>query len=243
MVKSARLNPNVNKQYTLSLAITISLVTLRSTTFSQTDPASNLSPGSATNQVQYSPPKSRSLGLRRQVNAGSRGNVQSLSVPVALVPDGLPLTTKAQPILWWYLTNPSSNKIEFTINRSFETIVKVELPAGTPAGLQKVDLAKVGKDVSVKLAPETPYEWTVRVKQGPDPAAHPVTLGWIEYRPPANDVAAAFAAASPAQAAAGYAARGYWYDSLNLLMQPRPDPRVQSLLDQVGLTNVIVFPR
>src|SRR5436190_24178427 len=94
MVKSASLNPNVNKLYTLSLVILIFLVAFRSTTFSQTDPVSQVIPSSATNQIQYAAPKSRPLGLRRQVNAGSRGNAQSLAVPMALVPEGLALTTK-----------------------------------------------------------------------------------------------------------------------------------------------------
>lgn len=198
-------------------------------------------PAPSTNAVQFTPPKTKTLGLKRQVNAGSRSGAQQAAFPVALVPDGLGLSSTEQPVLWWFLSQPTSAKVEFTLNRSFETLVKVELPAAAGAGLQRVDLGSLAKDVSVKLTPGAPYEWTVRIKQGDDPAAHPVTVGWIEYRPLPGG--AKVAAAAAGQQPALFAVEGYWYDAITLLASPKPGPQLQPLLWQVGLTNVVVTGR
>ncbi len=201
------------------------------------------SPPASTNTVRFTPPKTKALGLKRQVNAGSRAGTQQAAFPVALVPDGLGLTSTQQPVLWWFLSQPTTAKTEFTLNRSFETLIKVELPAALGAGIQKVDLASLAKDVSVKLASGAPYEWTVRIKQGDDPAAHPITVGWIEYRPLEGGLKIKAATASAAQQPVLFASEGYWYDAVTLLATPKPSPQLQPLLRQVGLTNVVVTGR
>ena len=195
----------------------------------------------ATNAVQFTPPKTKVLGLKRQINAGSRNGGLTVAVPVALVPDGLGLSATEQPVFWWFLTQPTTEKIEFTLNRSFETLVKVELPKPDGAGLQRVNLASLAKDVVVKLTPGNPYEWTVRIKQGDDPAADPVTVGWVEYRPVAAALQTRLDATGEAQRPAAYAAEGYWYDAVNLLAAPPIKVDLEPLLRQVGLTNVVVI--
>ena len=190
--------------------------------------------------VQFTPPKTKAIGLKRQVNAGSRSGGRASAVPVALVPDGLGLSSSEQPVLWWFLSQPTTAKVEFTLNRRFETLVKVELPDVTAAGLHQVDLASLTKSSSVKLAPGTPYEWTVRIKQGDDPAADPVTVGWVEYRPVETGLQTKMGSASQIQLPALYAAEGYWYDAVNLLASPKPHSDLPPLLRQVGLVDVVV---
>ncbi len=197
-------------------------------------------PAPAPGTVQFTPPKTKAIGLKRQVNAGSRSGGRASAVPVALVPDGLGLSSSEQPVLWWFLSQPTTAKVEFTLNRGFVTLVKVELPAATTAGLHKVDLANATKSTPVKLAPGTPYEWTVRVKQGDDPATDPVTVGWVEYRPVEPGLQAKLGTASQTQLPALYAAEGYWYDTVNLLAAPKPHPDLPPLLRQVGLIDVVV---
>ena len=198
-------------------------------------------PAPATNAVQFTPPKTRAIGLKRQINAGSRSGGQKLAVPVALVPDGLGLSSTEQPVLWWFLTQSTTAKVEFTLNRSFETLVKVELPKPTGAGLQSVNLANLAKDVAVKLTPGSPYEWTVRIKQGDDPAEHPVTVGWVEYRPVEAGLQAKVGTTAAGQLPVLYAGEGYWYDAVNLLATPPVKADLEPLLRQVGLPNVVVL--
>ncbi len=197
-------------------------------------------PAPAPGAVQFTPPKTKAIGLKRQVNAGSRSGGRASAVPVALVPDGLGLSASEQPVLWWFLSQPTTAKVEFTLNHRFETLIKFDLPDVTTAGLHRVDLASLTKQRPVKLTPGTPYEWTVRVKQGDDPATDPVTVGWVEFRPVETDLQTKLGTVSQLQRPALYATEGYWYDAVNLLASPKPHPDLPPLLRQVGLLDVVV---
>jgi len=197
-----------------------------------------LAPSTNTPPVVYQPSKTRSLGLKRQVAAGSRAGSDSSVSLTALVPNGLPLCATEQPIFWWSLSAPTTHPVEFSLNLGFKTRLKKVLAGPINAGLHPIDLATLAKDH--RLIPGEHYQWAVRLKVGDDPALHPVSMGWVEYRPTDPKLAARASVGSAVQQAAVFAEEGYWYDAVTLLATPAPTPELGPLLRQAGLTNVVL---
>src|SRR5205085_12422690 len=81
----------------------------------------------------------------------------------------------------------------------------------------------------VRLEPDRPYQWlvTILLHEGRDEADNPDGSGFIEYRPPSNDLAQKLYGAVPTAKAAVYDESGYWYDELAALEeQTKSNPRV-----------------
>lgn len=208
-------------------------------------PATSNPPPPGTNQspVLYKP---RSTGLKRQVNAGSRGVNTPAVVLAVMSPEGLGLASGNQPALWWYLSETSPDKIEFTLNHDSKTLVKITLPEPAAAGLHRIDLARLPSSAPIRLERDTPYQWTVRLRSGDDPAVQPVSIGWIEWTIPKTEFAKQVAEAPPGLRPSRYAGEGYWYDAVDPLASAvaqnpadaQARAQLQSLLDQTGLKEV-----
>ncbi len=184
----------------------------------------------------------------RRIGAGIRGMGRFSGVQI-LAPDHLGYTTSDQPTLFWYLAEPTSTQIEFTIRdeTSIEPLVEVALPAPARAGIQAVRLA----DLGVKLQTGTRYLWFVSLVSSPERRSRDFTSGaWIERRA-ADETLGARLSAGGANEASVYAQSGLWYDAIRALssrIAATPEDsaaRAQraELLEQVGLSEVAAYER
>src|SRR5262245_37886789 len=89
--------------------------------------------------ILYIPPQ---IGFpARRIGAGTRGTGRLASLQI-LAPDHLGYTTLEQPTLFWYLAEPTTTRIDFTLRdeTSVEPLVDLELPAPAQAGIQALRL-------------------------------------------------------------------------------------------------------
>ncbi len=188
----------------------------------------------------------RTLGLKRQVNAGSRSGGAARIVLAGLAPSGLGLSSTSEPVLWWYLSEPSTNQVEFALNlgESFGTVLKADLPGPATAGLHSINLAQLAKERRVTLASGVPYEWTLRLRSGDDPVKQPNSIGWVEWVAPATEFSQKILATPTAQRAALFTAENYWYDAIHQLATDAAagngaaNAQLQKLLAEVNLKEV-----
>jgi hypothetical protein len=194
----------------------------------------------------YVPPD---LGFpARRMGAGTRGMGRMASVQI-LAPDHLGYTTLEQPTLYWYLAEPTTTRIEFTIRdeASVEPLLERELPAPAQGGIQALRLA----DHGVRLRPGTRYLWFVSLVADPGRRSKDFTVGaWIARLVPDAALRERLAAAGGGEAQI-YAQNGLWYDaiaSLSVRIAGAPADlllleRRAALLEQVGLSEVAAYER
>jgi hypothetical protein len=194
--------------------------------------------------VIYVPPEIGVPGQR--IGAGTRGMGRLASIQI-LAPDHLGFTTEEQPTLFWYLAEPTTTRIDFTIHdeASVEPLADFELPAPVGFGIQAVRLA----DHGVRLAVGTRYRWYVSLVPDPARRSKDFTVGaWIARREPDAELRRRLAAAG-GRVAWAYAESGLWYDALEVLssrIAAAPADRTlheqrAALLEQAGLSEVAAY--
>jgi len=130
------------------------------------------------------------------------------------------LTLEAQPRLYWLLPEPSAKGVRVDLSDidRMESVFSTTVPGPLEAGVHLLRLA----DHGVTLSPERPYQWTL----GTVGADGPASGGILERIPPEADLRASLEQADPADRLRLLAARGLWYDALDLLSRSiaaRPD--------------------
>lgn len=191
------------------------------------------------NAPVYNPPKRGAPAGR--VGGGTRGDRTAFTLSV-LAPDHTGLTTSEQPSLYWYISNPTSLPIEFTLMNPAEVKPVLETKIAPPAkpGIQRIRLA----DYKIRLTPNTPYRWFVAVVPDADRRSKDILAGGaIERIEMPGDLKAKLASAGKTEAPSVYAQAGIWYDSLQAisdLIEAAPqnqDLKNQraTLLSQIGL--------
>lgn len=191
----------------------------------------------------YQPPL-RGVPAAR-VGGGTRGVGNAATAIYVLTPDHMGLTSKSQPVLFWYLSHAVKANYEFVLiaEADYEPLVETTLTGIESAGIQRIALA----DLDVHLKPGVQYQWSVAVvlDQG-QRSGDILSSGMIEYiEPPAGILASAEKASGEARVAR-YAAAGLWYDALQSLDElirsgtdvTRFRQMRASLLQQVGLNAV-----
>ncbi len=197
----------------------------------------------AVNVPVYKPPLRGAPGGR--VGGGSRGTPRDLFVLSALVPDHSGLTTQEQPSLYWYISNPTSFRVELTISDTHGTrpLLETSLPSPVAAGIHTIRLA----DYGVRLTPGVQYRWFVAVV--PDAARRSRDIlagGTIERVDAPETLRTRLAQARPEELPFLYADAGIWYDALAAIAEliertpANPELRQQraALLSEVGLPPV-----
>lgn len=190
--------------------------------------------------MTYKPPKRGTPGGR--IGGGTRGEGEGVPVLSVLVPDHTGLTTKAQPELYWYVSNPTSRKIEFTLNleQAGKTLAHENIKGVREEGIWRISLS----DLGVTLSPDTEYTWFVAMVLDSDqPSTDVFSGGAIMRVRPSGILEGKLAGAKEMDIPAIYAAEGIWYDalaSLSRLIENDPENkalRVQRarLLEQVQL--------
>lgn len=172
--------------------------------------------------LKYNPPKTGApLTL---TGGGTRGLALGVKPLQALAPKQLALTGQAQPILYWYVTMPKPQTVEFTIIREGASQPLLEKQFNVTAeGLQSIRLA----DYGVSLKPNEEYLWSVAAaNSGPnsEDAVSGSSGAVIRYQLPV----------APLSTAEQQAEAGYWYDALQQLIESH-SAQANELLNQIGI--------
>jgi hypothetical protein len=174
--------------------------------------------------LSYKPPGGSSA-TQIHSTGGTRGLAAAAQVQI-LAPKETALTTKAQPILYWY--QPSQIKLEsvnVSLTKSGETepVLKKSLPA--TAGLQRFLLS----DYNTSLDAGIEYVWAISLidNEGKETKKLSANLRYQE-------------AAEPLATIEDQAQAGYWYDVLQALVDSK-SPQTNELLKQVGILVPALF--
>ena len=188
----------------------------------------------------YRPPM-RGAPVAR-IGGGTRGIGDMTLELVVLAPDHTGLTTKEQPTLYWYVSEPVPTKLEVTVINDEAIDPALEEVVATPgrAGIQKIELAKSG----TRLEPGLEYRWFVSVVADPGQRTNDIVAsGTIQRITPEGALKARIAKADERALARIYAEEGVWYDAVDAisrLIEKSPNDAAlreqrAALLEQVGL--------
>jgi len=161
----------------------------------------------------------------------------------ALIPeDHAALTTREQPTVYWYLAEPSTERIDFIVNRGRDDqpLFEKTLEGPFAAGIHAADFKALG----IRLEPGVVYKWYVEVI--PDPAHRSRDAfagGTLQRIVPSAEFGKSIAAAGPEELAILYSQNGIWCDALDELSKriaanesdPISTRQRAGLLAQVGL--------
>ena len=192
----------------------------------------------------YKPPLRGAPGGR--VGGGTRGTGREAFILSVLAPAHTGLTTSEQPVLYWFISSPSSHPVELTLvdPQKSDPLIELRIEPPVAAGVHRVRLAEHG----VKLAPAVAYHWYVAVM--PDTGRRSKDIlagGTVERVSLPDDVATKVSRATKADLPSLYAGAGLWYDamaSLNDLIDEAPQNQAlraqrSALLRQVGLPDTV----
>jgi len=200
-------------------------------------PATATSPAPA---VKFRPPTTGAPSVR--VTGGSRGSGDTALTLDVLAPDDIGVTTREQPSLFWFQSQPANAKFELTLlqDNKVNPLVQVTVERSSKAGIQRMKLS----DHGVKLSPGVEYQWVVALVSDPDNRSTDlVASGVIKRIEPAAELKERIAKATPMSLPGVYAEAGIWYDALAVLsdqIEAQPENKAlretrADLLRQVGL--------
>jgi hypothetical protein len=160
-----------------------------------------------------------------------------------LAPDSsIGTTTREQPTLYWYISDPTKRKVKLSLTaqsgqgagRFPKPLLMVELNGVEKPGIQALDLstARGVGGAPVKLEKGGRYRWAVTVAMSDsEPAKNPYA-GCFLTRVEAPPALAQAASAKGPEAAAAFAEAGVWYDALAALNRAiEADPNEKSMRD------------
>jgi len=199
--------------------------------------------------VLYIPP---SRGQARRTAAGGTrtlgGAGSAVQVAVLAPKDHVALTTRAQPVLYWYLSESTAARIDVTLidEEGIDPLLEITVAGPVEAGIHSVDLAKHG----IELQPGQTYRWHVAlVQDARRRSTDTVAEGLIER----TGVSAALSRSlrEARNPYAPYALSGIWYDAIaELRTALGEDPSNRrlllqevALLEQAELSQIARFAR
>ena len=197
----------------------------------------------------YTPPQRGAP--QRRVGGSSRGIESALPRVILLVPDHVGLTVSENPPLYWYLSKPTTVRVEVTLidDKGETPLIEYAVTNAKGPAVHRIDLSAH----KVALKPNVNYQWSISVVPNPSERSNDVMSGGALRRVAMPEGIAARRAqlTDKAQLARAYAAEGIWYDSIALyseLIEKNPgDKKLRearaSLLEQVGLREVAAYDR
>jgi hypothetical protein len=179
------------------------------------------------------------------MGGGTRGDGSSTPLIAAIAPDHAGLTGSEQPVLYWYLSAPTSLPIEIIVNdeTGVQPILEVRIQASSHPGLNSVRLA----DYGVKLNAGVNYEWSIALILDQDHRSKDVVAtGSIQRIAVGHIIDTKPGDIGRAALPSHYAGAGLWYDAIQAvsdLIDADPSNvgfrrQRATLLEQVGLTEV-----
>ncbi|XSG85185.1 MAG: DUF928 domain-containing protein [Methylohalobius sp. ZOD2] len=198
----------------------------------------------------YRPPLRGAPPPTRLVGGGTRSPGKAQPRLAVLAPEHTGLTATNQPVLYWYVSAPVSDRLELTIidETAIQPLLEAALDPPVRVGVQRVALA----DYDLSLRPGVTYQWSIALVPDPDKRSRDViTSGTIKYLDPPHSLADTLVHASPMARPYLYAEAGYWYDALtalSTLIDQAPAggslrQKRAALLEQVGLLEVAAYDR
>ena len=202
----------------------------------------------STGGFSYRPPMRGAPAAR--IGGGTRGIGDKTLELVVLAPDHTGLTTKEQPTLYWYASEPVQAQLEVTLinDESIDPQLEQTLAAPAKAGIHSFDLAST----STKLVPGMEYRWFVSAIADREQRSNDIVAsGTIQRIVPDKSLSARIAGAGTDILANIYAESGIWYDTIDALsraISKSPDNAVllkqrAALLEQVGLQAATSQPQ
>jgi hypothetical protein len=186
-------------------------------------------------------PRSRSAPQAR-IGGATRSAGSALPAIEVLAPRSVGLTLESQPVLYWYLPEPTDHRVDLTVLSDAAVRPLLETTIETPkrAGVQRIRLA----DHGLTLQTGVDYQWFIAIVEDAERRAHDQIAGGAIARidVPA-DLAPKLATAGIAQRPFVLAEGGIWYDAVDALSQriaaAPGDAGLRgqraALLEQVGL--------
>lgn len=212
-----------------------------------TDARAQAKPQAESKAPEYKPPQ-RGAPARR-VGGSSRGVGGPLPRIMLLAPDHVGFTISETPSLYWYLSKPTSVRVEVILidDKGELPLVEYAVTNANGPAVHRIDLAAHG----VKLRPEVEYQWSVSIVPDPNERSNDVMAGGVLKRVavPATVAARRAAGAAKEELARLFAGEGIWYDAIGLyseLIDQRPGDKTlrgarAALLEQVGLREIAEF--
>ena len=202
--------------------------------YAQADPGAQ--GARAATAVLYKPRVANAPPAR--VGGANRG-AGSISVRLAvLAPNHTGFTSREQPVLYWYLSQPVKAKVEITLTTesSVEPLLELALAADKMSGVQSIPLAEHG----IRLAPDTEYRWHVALVMDAEHRSKDILASGALMRVAADQqLAARLAGMAGEERALLYAENGLWYDALESASSAKTarlsSKLFDNLIEQAGL--------
>ncbi len=177
-----------------------------------------------------------------RIGGGTRGPGAEPQILWALAPDHTGLTVQEQPVLCWFLSEPTRHPVEFTIieARAAKPLVETQVAQSAQPGVHCIRLA----DFGIRLKKDVQYEWFVALVADPKQRSKDIISGAEILRVDLQaGVKTRLERAGTTKAPLVYAEAGLWYDALTALadlIAGKPGNSIHrrqraSLLRQVGL--------
>jgi hypothetical protein len=206
--------------------------------------AEALRPPLVVTTLQYRPPRRGAPETR--VAAASRANGGNFSLAVLVPSDHTGLTIQAHPTLYWYISAPTTHRVDLTIidEQSVQPLLDITLLSPVQAGIQAIRLS----NYKIQLQPGIAYQWAVAVSPDPERRSHDIvasgTIQRVELEGTLRDK---LALANQGEKPAIYADAGLWYDALagiSDLVERTPEEAAcrsqqANLLKQADLSDII----
>ena len=190
----------------------------------------------------YKPPLRGAPGGR--VGGGTRGTGREAFVLSVLAPAHTGLTVSEQPVLYWFISSPTTHPVELTLvdPQKSDPLIELKIQPPVAAGVHQVRLS----EYNVKLEPTVAYQWYVAVMPDTGRRSKDILAGAsLERVAMPADLPGKLSQAAKADRPAVYAGQGIWYDaiaSLNELIEESPQNAAlkaqrSALLREVGLPD------
>jgi len=201
----------------------------------------------AASEPKYKPPARGAPGGR--VGGASRGTVKT-TVPLPtvelLAPDGhAGLTTSPTPTLYFFVSQPITWPIQFTISAPTRPnpLVEVNVPAPPQAGVHGLRTA----DYHVRLETGVLYTWSVSVILNPEARSRDIVASASLLRTaPDPAIENALRETLASRRVVLLAQTGLWYDAVAAAVDIQAFDRhaaLDALMDQVGLVEAARYDR
>ncbi len=184
---------------------------------------------------------------RHTAGAGTRG-IAGSAVRVAVVapPDHVALTTRAQPTLYWYVSENTDIRIDLTLTdeEAIDPLLELTVPGPVERGIHALRL----EDLGLRLDPEKIYSWNVALVMDAKRRSNDTFAeGFIARTPVTSILTQSLKDAQ--ETFAPYALSGIWYDAMDELfgaIEKKPGSRRLrrqqiALLEQADLSEVAAF--
>jgi hypothetical protein len=180
---------------------------------------------------------------RARLGGRIRGEGQDPEV-AALVPDHVAFSGKQKPTLYWYLSQPTTLPIRFTLNdmRVARPVVDASISSPLQSGIHRIQL----QDYGLSLEADVQYMWAISLIRDPESPSQDIASGGIIETVEYAEACMLGPCICKREDVYRYAKEGFWYDAIACisdLIEAVPKDRAlralrASLLEQAGLYEV-----